>query len=280
MTWISGGYQDWFSINRAQIQFQLQINRRASTLYQNFDDAADHAAKLLYKEWGHRPLYLALSGGLDSELVARILVKNNIPFTPIILKIGKLNAIETWYAEYWCHINNFTPVILEYSVEEMAKHTARLSAKLTQVRNYMMTTVLLAYEHVYRIGGHCVFSAGDINFDLDRKQFYCAPLDFLSNIVDRGRHPTAFFMYTPELALSYVHQFDTNQNEQYNKIAFYKISPRPKINYLTLLADTEGYHDLYKKLHSLFKLEKNALDYPKYWHWYGTKEQLVEQLQP
>ena len=93
------------------------------------------AAQLLYQEWGDRPLYIALSGGVDSELTARIFVKNNIPFTPVIVKIDGLNNIETWYAEYWCHINNITPIILNYSIKEIIDHTARLSAKLTQIKN-------------------------------------------------------------------------------------------------------------------------------------------------
>jgi asparagine synthetase B (glutamine-hydrolysing) len=91
-----GGYNNWFSVDASGSKFQLKFNKKASTLYENFDQAADNAAQLLYQEWGHKPLYLALSGGLDSELTARILVKNNIPFTPVILKIKDYNEVETW----------------------------------------------------------------------------------------------------------------------------------------------------------------------------------------
>lgn len=280
MTWIPGGYNDWFSVDASETKFRLQINRRAATLYKNFDHAADQAIWLLHKEWGHRPLYLALSGGMDSELTARILIKNKIPFTPIILKVGDLNRIETWYAEYWCHVNKVTPIILQYSIEDMVKQTARLSAKLRRVRNYLMAPVLLIYEHVRHLGGHCIFSAGDINFDFEKKQFYCASLDFLSNIVDRGNHPTSFFMYTPELALSYIYQFDVNRSEQYNKISFYNVTPRPKIDYLTPFSLIEEYKSMILQLHHLFNLDQDATYYRKHWHWYGTKEELLGQLQP
>jgi hypothetical protein len=280
MTWLPGGHKDWFSVNVSQTNFQFRINRSASVLYQNFDDAADQAAQLLYQEWGDRPLYIALSGGVDSELTARIFVKNNIPFTPVIVKIDGLNNIETWYAEYWCHINNITPIILNYSIKEIIDHTARLSAKLTQIKNYLMTTVLLFFEHVQRLGGYGIFSAGDINLNTDRKQFYCASLDFLTNVVNAGSHPTAFFMYTPEIALSYVYQFDVDQTEQYNKLKFYQVSPRPKIAYLDWLGQIEEYKKIISQLHYIFKLDNDAINYQKHWYWYGTKEELMQKLQP
>lgn len=278
MTWMPGGADGWFSVNVSEASFQLKINRRATRLYQNFDDAADVAAKLLYNDWGNRPLYLALSGGIDSELTARILLKNKIPFTPVILKIGTLNQLETWYAEYWCHSNNIVPVILDYSLDEFAKEIARLSPKLRQIKNYNQAPILLIYEYAQQHGGCGIYCGGDINLDLDRNAFYCASLDFVSNLIDVGNHPTSFFMYTPELALSYVYQFNTNKTEQHNKIAFYKVSPRPKIEYVQALRNTEQYQNVIGKIITLFKVDPFEMEHQK--HWYGTKEQLIQDLQP
>jgi len=278
MTWMPGGHNDWFSVSVAEKHFQLKINRQATKLYQDFDVAANIAAQLLYKEWGDRPLYLALSGGIDSELVARILLTNKIPFIPVIVKIGTLNQLETWYAEYWCHSNNIVPVVLDYTLDEFAKQIARLSPKLRQIKNYNLTPTLLVYEYASKQGGHGIYCAGDVNLDSDRSEFYCASLDFVSNLVDVGKHPTSFFMYTPELALSYVNQFDVRKSEQYNKIAFYKVMPRPKIEYVQALRNTEQYQNIMNRIIALFKIDPFEMEYQK--HWYGTKEQLMQDLQP
>ena len=278
MTWMPGGHNDWFSVNVAQPNFQLKINRPAANLYQDFDDAADDAAQLLFREWGNRPLYLALSGGIDSELTARILLKNKIPFTPVIVKIGTLNYLEVWYAEYWCHANNIEPVILSYTLDEFVKEIARLSPKLRQIKNYNQTPILLIYEYARKHGGCGIYCGGDINLDSDCNEFYCASLDFVSNLIDVGDHPTSFFMYTPELALSYVNQFDTKKTEQYNKISFYKVTPRPKIEYVQALRNTEQYQNIMNRIIALFKIDPFEMEYQK--HWYGTKEQLMQDLQP
>ncbi len=275
MTWMPGGHNDWFSVDPHGVNFQLRFNRRATTLYKDFDDAADVAAQLLYKEWGSRPIYLALSGGIDSELTARILLKNKIPFTPVILKIADWNKLESWYAEYWCYTNNIKPLILNYTTEEFFKQVLRLFPKSTQIKNFHQTPIFLIYEHVHQLGGCCVYSGGDINFDKDRQEFYCASLDFISNIVDAGDHPTSFFMYTPELALSYVNQFDLSHDEQYNKLSFYQVSPRPKIEYLVSLSATEGFQNILNRFCYIFKIEEF-----KEYFWYGTKEQIIRALSP
>ena len=276
MTWLPGGYNDWFSVNLSEPNFCLRFNRRASVLYQDFDEAADQAAQLLYKEWGQRPLYVALSGGVDSELTARILLKNQIPFTPVILKIEDYNYLESWYAEYWCYTNNITPITINYSAEKFAEACVQYSEKLIKIKNCYQTPNMILNSYVEKLGGCCINSCGDINFDHERKEFYCATLDFTTNIVDIGAHPTSFFMYTPELALSYINQFDTTQTEQYNKLKFYKVSARPKIDYLLSLYDNNQQVSVVRnKLFFLFDFEKHDEI-----HWYGTKEQIIQDLHP
>jgi len=278
MTWRFGGHNDWFSVSVSEPNFRLRFNSRASTLYQNFDDAADHAAQLLFKEWGDRPLYLSLSGGLDSEFTARILLKNKIPFIPIIVKIGTLNQSESWYAEYWCHVNSIQPIILEYTIDAYVDCLALLSPKLKQIKNFYMTTSMLIYEYVDQLDGYCIFCGGDVNLDSASGKFYCRSLDFASNLVDDSRHPTSFFMYTPELVLSYINKFDIAQDEQYNKLSFYNVTPRPKIDYIPALNANSQYREVMGKLSHLLKTDPFDTDTQKFW--YGTKEQLIQTLQP
>lgn len=275
MTWIPGGYNDWFSVNNSGSQFQVKFNRRASKLYENFDDAADHAAQLLYKEWGHRPLYLALSGGIDSEFTARILLRNKIPFTPVILKIETINNIETIFADQWCEKNNIAADIIKITLDELSNSTKKFFPYINQLKNYYPTPMFDIYDYVETKNGHCICSMGDINLDNSRKEFFHCNYDFTSNIVNNGRHPTSFFMYTPELALSYINKFNMSKDEQCNKLEFYQVSPRSKYNYNLILPPID--QDTLNKLWYIFKIKIEKFDR---YHWYGTKEQIIQNLQP
>lgn len=276
MTWMPGGHNNWFSVSVDGPQFQVQFNRRASKLYKNFDDAADNAAQLLYKEWGHRPLYLALSGGVDSEFVARILLKNKIPFTPVILKIDSLNAVESQFALTWCEKNNITPVILNYTTQDLNDSFKLFFPKMHKIKHYHSTAMMIIYNYIEMQDGHCIYCAGDINLDSARKEFFHYHYDFIPNMVDAGKHPTSFFMYTPELALSYINQFDSDRPEQHNKLRFYQVEPRSKIDYVSLIPPEQNK----KTMDSLFyilKIEKQEFDAC---FWYGAKEQIIQNLQP
>jgi len=276
MTWIPGGHNDWFSVSVDGPQFQVRFNCRSSKIYKNFDDAADHAAQLLHKEWGHKPLYLALSGGVDSEFVARILLKNKIPFTPVILKIDSVNAVESQFALNWCEKNNITPVILNYTTQDLNSNFKLFFPKMQKIKHYHCTPMMTIYKYVETQGGHCIYCAGDINLDSVRKEFFHYNYDFIPNIIAADEHPTSFFMYTPELVLSYINQFDPAQPEQHNKLGFYQVEPRSKIDYIPLIPQDQN-NKTKDKLFYIFKIKKQDFDSC---YWYGTKEQIVQNLQP
>ena len=274
MTWLTGGHDNWFSISLEDPSFQLQFNRRAQTLYSEFTQAADVAVRLLYQDWKHRPLYLAMSGGIDSEFVADTLYRNNIPFIPIILKIENFNCHESWYADYWCYQHHVQPVVLEYSMPMFLDAMVRFFPMLTKIKQNAQTPMLIIYDWVTQQNGHCIYGAGDIN--LKENQFYCSCLDFISNIIYQDRHPTSFFMYTAELALSYISKFDIALDEQYNKLSFYGVSPRPKIDYISSFDNNADFIALRSKLCYVCKYPNNYNTY----HWYGTQQQIIQNLQP
>lgn len=275
MTWISGGHNNWFAINNSGSQFKIKFATKASRLYENFDDAADHAAHLLYKEWGHRPLYLALSGGIDSEFVAKILLRNQIPFTPVILKIKSINEPETVFADKWCDENNIPADVITIGVEDLSNVDKKFFPQMHQLRNYWSTPLLYIYHYIANKNGHCVCAMGDINLDSDRREFFHCNYDFTSNLINAGQHPTSFFMYTPELALSYINKFDVNKDEQTNKLSFYPVVARSKLNYNVMLPPIDS--NLMDRMWYILKIKNEKFDNC---HWYGTKEQIVQQLMP
>ncbi len=78
-----------------------------------WDVACDNVAKDIYKQYKNKKIYLAMSGGIDGENVAKAFLRNNIPFTPIIFKVASLHDLDTWWAERWCKENNITPYIYD-----------------------------------------------------------------------------------------------------------------------------------------------------------------------
>jgi hypothetical protein len=274
MTWIPGGYNNWFSISLDDSSFQLKFNRRATTLYQDFEAAADHAVNLLYQQWNDRPLYLAMSGGMDSEFVANALYRNQIPFQPVILHIDDRNQTESWYAHYWCKQHNVQPIVLTRTMPQILEALAKFFPKLMEIKQVHQTPMLVIYDWVTQQDGYCIYGGGDIN--LSEKKFYCNSLDFISSIIYQDRHPTSFFMYTAELALCYISKFDIDLDEQYNKLSFYNVMPRPKIEYLAPMIANTDYQTQLEKLYYVCKFTDTFDPY----YWYGTKQQIMDELQP
>lgn len=272
-----GGHNDWFQISMDPV-FDVEILKPAKHLYINFEDAGDETIKLIAQDWGHKPLYLTLSGGLDSEFVADRLIKNKIKFTPVIVKFEQINTLETWYAEYWCYKNNKTPVILEYTLDQYHTLLKKFASRGADLKNFNLVPQLIVYDYVTQQQGHLIYCAGDMQFDISSKdQFYLHTFDLISNIADVGDHPTSFYMYTPELLLSYMMGYDLDLSENYNKIKAYGVSPRPKISYQQDMALNPQWLELKHQLSVEYSVPFETQNCPCY---LGTREQIIQKLTP
>jgi hypothetical protein len=268
-TWYPAGHNNWCSVNLTPECFAFKVNNPVAADL-DFYSACDYTAKKLYSDFSNRQLYLSLSGGLDSELVADTFIRNQIPFIPVIVKIGHINIAESWYAEYWCNKNNVKPIVINLTTkdyEEILKKylvsTLRHTHQIGCIGNFYVA------DFVQALGGYCVTGVGDINQDND--QFYINTVDFSLNIFKPNQHPTGFFMYTPEIALAYILQFDPLQDEQYNKLSFYNISPRPKIDWTF-----EVIH-MSERISTMLKtwMKKVPKSQP---HWFGNKQNVINIL--
>jgi hypothetical protein len=268
-TWYPAGHNDWCSVNLTPEQFSFRVNKPVSQEL-DFQSACDYTAKKLYLDWNDRSLYISLSGGLDSELVADTFVRNQIPFVPVIVKIGDLNSIESWYAEYWCYKNKITPIVKNLTItdyEEVVKKY--LLSPLRHTRQLGIICNFYAADFVQDLGGYLLTGVGDINQEHDL--FYCNTVDFSFDIFLPGQHPTGFFMYTPELVLSYINQFDSTVNEQYNKLKFYNVLPRPKDDWTKKVLNSSD------RMHTLYRIwSTNVLDAQPYW--FGNKQDVINIL--
>ena len=275
IAWKTAGHNDWFRVSMDP-NLDIEILKSAQHLYVNFDSAGDQVATLIADRWAHKSLYLALSGGLDSEFIADRLVKNKIDFTPVILKIGQLNEIETWYAEYWCYKNNRVPVILNYSISEFESAWEKFGPQLAELRHTDLVPQCILYDYANQQNAHLIYGAGDMQFDTNSQdQFYLHSFDLVSNIASVGEHPTSFYMYTPEILLSYISGYDLTLSENYNKINAYKVNPRPKIGYQQSIARDPQYFEFKHRLSTRFNILYVPHNNPCY---FGTREQIIKKL--
>lgn len=268
--WVDVGSQSWCKVKLSPGQFDLEVTQPAKKLYSNFNDAADYTISKLVDEWSNRPLYLALSGGSDSEYVANTLVRNKIKFTPYIFKIPGINDEESWYAEWWCYKNAVTPIREIVCLEDFQKNI--WMKYLPQLKNARLTGYIINLyiaDQVSDLKGYCITGVGDIN--LDDQLFFCDVVDFAGDLFRTGQHPSGFYMYTPEVAASYLYQFDMSLDEQMNKMNFYQISPRPKFHIHDKLFSNN------QQIAKIFKLrdQREDLSNPFF---YGTKQQTLELL--
>lgn len=272
--WYPAGHNNWCSISAPNSDFNIRINHKAKVLFQDFEEAADYTAQLLHKEWGHKKLYLPLSGGLDSEFCARILVKNKIPFTPVIVKLAGTNDGETWFADYWCYANKITPIIINFSIDDIKDKLFVPYLPEMHKLSYQFSVLINLFlaDYAEKNNGVLIIGVGDAHFDAMSKKFYSNYVDFPLDIHRPGKHPSAFFLYTPEIMLSYHYQIDINLDIQYNKLNFYNLAQRPKLNFLREMI---AINPFCKKIIAL-REEKIIKKLQPYW--YGTKEDIIKLL--
>lgn len=233
------GYNNWFNVNlnkdldNHSLAFQAQLDITARNLSMSFTKASDYTAQLIASKYDN--LHLSLSGGLDSEYVATVLIRNDIPFTPVIL-ITPENVDEVWFAKYFCQQNSLNPLILDFR----KNYNQLLSSVLRHAREISSAAAIAFYPHVIadHIGNsaHLITGFGEPfsnsnDFDIAiGNQLEIEEHDFYLDVSFGDRHPGGFLSYTPELFFSLVKNINIKQNTQVAKSLLYQVGPRIKSN--------------------------------------------------
>jgi hypothetical protein len=268
--WIPAGHENWCQVRITENGIRFAVNRQANDIL-DFDAACDYNALSLKKDYPHSKFYLSFSGGMDSELVAKVLLRNKIDFVPVVLEIGTVNALETWYAHYWCWSHNIKPLVISLSYDQYQRKVMPLLGKLKHTHNHGSIINLWLGNHIRDLGGTMVTGLCDINYDCESKRFFNDVMDWSNEVFNHSIHPCGFFCYTPELAASYVNQFDTSIHEQYNKSKFYGIAPRPKITSVHMIANATPF---ISSMMDKFWQHNNRTEV----NWLGTKDQVLAML--
>jgi len=208
---------------------------------------SNEIAQELYETYGN--IFVAMSGGIDSEWVAKSFHRQGIPFTPLIYEAEDLQSLDTWWAHKWCAENNVQQITYKEYIYQFAHGVVELGTKdcLRTVGGPYIATRLAKYAEDR--GGVLVSGAGfpelypDPNIEYISNRFYDNKFmhsngslkntgwlfheaDFTINR-HCGHHPWNFLSWNPEIVLSYITLRDRGTSE-FNKARIFDCLPRPK----------------------------------------------------
>jgi len=248
--WIKWNYYRTHEDPWPEVDFDVSFEPQYKSQIVEFKTAGMNVAKDIGSSYSN--IYLALSGGIDSEFAAQCFLDSGVPFTPIIAEIKGSNEFDYWYACRWCKEHNIKPIVIEVSLEDIKKEAINIIKKtFTRTVGPILWNIL--NQHVKKLNGNLVTGAGDIEYFPD-PLFYAEWMhddkteetyDILAenNIINQGYlfqepeiissmilkdAPWNFYTWTPEIVLSMIANRDPNKNTQENKITLTGCMPRPK----------------------------------------------------
>lgn len=235
----------WDGLPQRKQRENLQVNLSRKANLVPFDLACDQVAQEIYHS--HGPLYLAFSGGCDSENIANVLYRNHIPFVPVILiydnVLDQSQKLESWYAVQWCKSHGIVPEIV-HSKDFIGSAEEKLAFLKIRPRLAFgaITTAMLAKFIAQRKGSLII--GNQLEYYPDHEQmtylepqladyqgFVMQESDYYFESLCGGEHPWAFYYWNPDIMAAFVNEWNISMTMQENKAAIYKVTHRPKIAY-------------------------------------------------
>lgn len=222
------GLGDWIKIENDSCAFNFSDLKIKSK-----KECIDYAVEKIVERSDN--LYLALSGGLDSEFAANCLYDRGVNFTPVIMDI-QTNRIENWYAYHWCHEKKIKPLVISMSEKEVVKYFTKISEE-RNIPFYCSIPVVIS-RMVSQRGGNLILGGEEI---IDRDYFLSGEFVKMSEKIsfceyafcveqENKHHIGGFLSYTPELFLNCLEEIDYSKPGQLALADYYGVFPRPKIN--------------------------------------------------
>lgn len=223
-----------------RLKFGLEVLNAADPSATDFLKEVDRAVCHIRNKW-HNNLFLALSGGMDSEMVAEALVRNGIFFTPVLLDIDGYNKEELWWAERWCAKNGMQPVRLKADVVKLISFMEQRCVPQYVTSNLGGYINVFLADYVKKaFNGALITGCGDPTINpagiykegelVEDPEFFYWDIDVLLDIMRPGQHPRSVISYFPDTLHAYVWGYNSELTEQEAKAALYGIPVRPKVD--------------------------------------------------
>jgi len=255
------GHNNWYRLEQADNQnFKISFSPKPFKKL-----SVKEAAALTVKRMSviHNNIWIALSGGYDSEFVATSFYENNVNFTPIIWKYP--TNMECDYALYWCRQRDITPhIITRDIVEPKFNQLLRNMVKRHHSRVWFGGLTLYMAEIANKHNGSLVTGTGVITTDNPYPEPIGPYAEFCQYefFVDfTNQHLGSFMLYSQELMYAILCEIDQSAPTQEVKSAIYNLPFRPKIRPYNFLKDT---FDTSNEIDMTYKFEELKTMLEKY----------------
>jgi hypothetical protein len=273
--------------------FEIFLNPPKPTKLLSIDEAARKTVEDICQTYKNKKIFLAMSGGVDSEYIATILCDMKISFTPIIVHIEHYNQIDYQWAHSWCKNNNIDPIVHDLSLSDyilkFIKYTKKYYTRKGSAAAMIETCANLARErNGILIGGcgiHELYIPDPIMFAEAVDPTLKDKIGYLFNEADLLKHfvasdmPIMFYNWSPEILLSYAAARDSTLTTEENRFKLFKCTPRPKYGAITTKWKTFSeaqHHPLYEKAVLTASLSISLGSSDSYY--LGTTEKLIKIL--
>lgn len=233
---VQGGHNSWYTFQYNNEcdkpgTFKMLFDSNIATAM-SWRAASDYTIQKIVEKYDN--IYLALSGGLDSEYVANILWRNNVNFTPVVVCLPR--CVDHHYAIKWCRDHQVEPKVFELEVDDrrLYPEVERLIAA-TGFYNHGCVINSWITNWVIQQGGHLVTGEPTLG-----QRYAHRPItdlmdvwwiEFISQLVFPDYdHPAGFLNYTPEIFLSQALHLDTLLDDVESRAKLHGLSYRAKLS--------------------------------------------------
>jgi hypothetical protein len=194
----------------------------------SFTNATYYTCELIASRYSN--LYVAFSGGLDSEYIVRAFHRLQVPFIPVIVPFS--NEKESSYALSVCKELNLNPVVIDTDEEKFFKCFLEQVLLKYNSPAYNVTQQILALEYTNSVGGTLILGNNMIldgdSIITNNKYLDTNEWDFYATHCSEPDTAVNFFVYTPEIAYSIMPDTEGISWNSY-KSRLYSVSYRKKL---------------------------------------------------
>jgi hypothetical protein len=228
-------YKNWLTSNiveRKDTGLDLKVTLTKIDEWEldtSFEEASINIVKTIANL--NKPLYIGLSGGLDSEYVCRIFDEEYVSYTPVIIETPG-NQLELSYAYKFCKKYNKEPVIIKKTEADMLHHYYdEILVKCSgfghnSVAMYIIGQYAKDRNGIFVMGEHLIDEKEKGGFNVGANEW-----DFYNDLILGEDNTHYFFNYTPEISYAMIRDFPIYKDIQKCKSELYGLEYRPKMIY-------------------------------------------------
>jgi len=238
-------------IDDKTIDFDVFLNPYPFTIA-SFETSCNNVVQLIAEK--NKPIYIGLSGGMDSEYVAKCFLRCGVNFFPVLV-LNEGNMLEAQYAIHFCKQNNLSLKIINTNRKELFQLYYNLIVRRLGGNGINSTRTILAANYAKQNDG--IFLQSE--HVLDEGFFSLNEWDFYNDSIFDQDLVQYFFLYTPQIVYSMMKAYDNTDMQEF-KFNLFQIPFRPKIKPTLQENEKKIHNKFFAKTKRTFIFPDNLLD--------------------